>query len=140
MFTNQSARLSSKFKDRKTRSIIYINRCTLHLSDIRVKTLPFIGCELTIKYLITRNRTNVRDETVNKLYVVHLKREESYWLTIINSYILSNTKRKRGLTHGRTSCYNNQIRRLPTSCNLIQVVETTWNSCQFIFTTCCFEQ
>ena len=123
LLAHKTACLGAQLEDREARRIVDVERRALQIAHILVKAFPFVVGELTIKHLVARNLADVRDKTVYKLHVVHLKREESDRRMIVDSYVLSERKGERSLAHGRTSGDDDKVGTLPTTRLLVEFLE-----------------
>ena len=71
LFANKSTSLRSQLENREGRRIIHIDRRARKQTQLRVETLPLFAVQLSVQNLTTRNLTDVRDQTVDKLDVIH---------------------------------------------------------------------
>ena len=142
MFANQAAGFGAKFKNRQSWCVVYIDGRAVHLAQVVVEPFPIGGVQLSAQNLAARYGTDVRQQAVYQLYVVHFEREEGYWYAIVYCNVLGKAEGKRSLTHRRTPRDNNKVGRLPARSNLVQLGETSRYPRQaaILLVIGCFEQ
>ena len=133
MLTHQTTSLRTQFEYRKTRRIVYINRCIIQFFYLKVQLFPFIVFQTPALDLLARNLTYVHDQTVDKLDVTHFKREQSHRRVMVYRHILSHRKDKSRLTHRRTGGNDDKIGILPSGRHFVQSFETSAQTAQPFF-------
>ena len=130
LLAHQTTCLSTQLEDGESRSIVNIQGRTLQQTNVLVQSLPLVRSQLSVKHLVARNLTHIRYKTVDKLHIVHLKREESNGSVIVDSNVLGKRQSERGLTHRRTSGNDNKVRTLPSTRLLVQLLISRRHTCQ----------
>ena len=134
MLTHQTTRFGTKFKNRQRRGIVDIQRCVDQIFQLIIQLLPLICSELAALDFLTRNFTDIGNQTIYQLYITHFKREQRNRIPEIYRYILCHRKHKCRFTHSRTGSDNNKVRVLPTGSHLVQLGITTLQATQTIGT------
>ena len=134
MLTHQTTRFGTKFKNRQRRGIVDIQRCVDQIFQLIIQLLPLICSELAALDFLTRNFTDIGNQTIYQLYITHFKREQRNRIPEIYRYILCHRKHECRFTHSRTGSDNNKVRVLPTGSHLVQLGITTLQATQTIGT------
>ena len=133
MFSHQSACLCAQLKHRESGSVVNIERCSNERVDTLVEAVPFVGFKLSVENLASLNFTAVGDESVDELDVAHLKREEGCGYTIVGNDVFCHGEGKRGLSHGRSACNDDEVGRLPTAGDVVELVVACRYSRESVF-------
>ena len=122
VLAHETASLGAEFENREARSVVDKERRAVERRDACGELRPFGVGEATATNLLALEFAHITDKAVNELQLAHFEREHSHGSIVIHSHILSHGEHKRSFTHSGARGNNNEVARLPTRSDFVQIV------------------
>ena len=133
VFPHQSTSLGTQLEHREAWRIVYVDWRVFQSAYILVQSRPFQLVQLSIEYLVAWYLADIGYQTIDQLHVAHLQGKETNGHIVVHCYVLGQAQRERSLSHGGSSCYDDQVGRLPSARHLVQSRIARGHTCK----TCC---